>query len=668
VRIAGLLMCTLLMVKGVCYASDRVVLKDSLDGKTSGKAVGVTFSPGKNGQAAVFNAPDNSIEYPATAFATWWGRIEFDMKLTEPLSAGHTAWCLLSDVGSGGAYRGAINCQWPAGSQLLEYGIFDGTTWHWCRSNGVDWKPGVWYHVGLSYGSEGMRLDVDNKAVDSNDYRGKLAVGPKKLGMHDSVFSTPPVMIDDFVSYRMPYDLKVSNYLVLPVKDGWLDDVTINYEVETACTARMDVLDTSGALVAKLVDERKLPQGEQNLSWDGGGLPDGEYIIRLAAKSPSGSKELREAIQIDNRWRWKKAGNPFKNFFAKGTFFFCESDSWYNKTHIDDPTAAKSYYERTMKDLAEHGFNLVNPYWTPVDHRQMMLDAAQKHGIKVIVHLQEINSWIWSDSRANIFDLSEDVIKDVRHHPAVVGYYIVDEPAANANVIQRAVFAKRALETIDPKHPSFSCLIGGYEEILDTVDYQVMLIDVYPLVLGWSGDFSGYIGELERAKKNVGNRQFWMTPQVFGKPKVWKIPTPEEIRAQAWLALAYGAKGFMHFIYQSTTSIQGESLQGLVDMNLNQMDGRLDELEQFNADLDKLSPTLLSLRPAEFATPEVPEPVVIKAFTGNKNGRYVILVNKDTKNEVVFDWTGAANDVLTGEKIGSQILLGPGGGKVLKLR
>ena len=68
----------------------------------------------------------------------------------------------------------------------------------------------------------------------------------------------------------------------------------------------------------------------------------------------------------------RKTEDRFSNFFAKGAFYFNENDSMVNKTHIDDSTVAQAYYDRTMKDLAGHGFNLVTVYWTPVDHRKMV--------------------------------------------------------------------------------------------------------------------------------------------------------------------------------------------------------------------------------------------------------------------------------------------------------
>lgn len=368
----------------------------------------------------------------------------------------------------------------------------------------------------------------------------------------------------------------------------------------------------------------------------------------------------------------KKTENRFSNFFAKGVFFINENDSMVNRTYIDDPKAAQSYYDRAMKHLAGAGFNLVTVYWTPVDHRKMVLDSAQKYGLEVIVHLPEIASMIQLGHQVNLFDFAEHTTRALRDHPALAGYYIADEPLVKPEVVVRAELARLALEVSDPKHPSLLCLAdvdGKYEDVLTTVNVPVLLVDSYPVVSNWSGDFSGYVEQLQRGQRNAGDRPLWIIPQVFGEAKMWKTPTPEEVRAEVWLALAHGAKGFIHFMYQSTTSNGEEWIRGLVDMDLNPIDGRLHELKQLNADLDSLAPTLLSLHAAEFTPPQVSDAVVARAFLDAKGTRYVILANTDVKNPATFVWTGVATtDVLTGKKIRSQISLVPGGGKVMKLQ
>ena len=391
-----------------------------------------------------------------------------------------------------------------------------------------------------------------------------------------------------------------------------------------------------------------------------GGLPP--------SSMPPTSKYDNFVVRTPHRQR----ETHFGQCFARGVFFFNENDSLVSKTRIADPQAAQDYYARAMKDLAEHGFNLAIVYWTPVDHRKIMLDSAQQHGIKVVLHLPEIASMIRSSEQVNMHDYTERVTRGLRSHPAVAGYYIFDEPLVEPGKIVRAELARLALEVSDPEHPSLACIAdvaGQYENVLSTLQLPTLLVDAYPLVNDWSGDFSEHVVQLQRAQRLAGDRPLWIAPQVFGKLNRWKNPTRAEIRVQIWLAIAHGAKGFMHFIYQSTTGAEGDAIQGLVDSNLDPIDGRLDELKRINADLARLSPTLLTLRPMDLRLPDVPDAVVARAFSGMPFTRYVVLANKDVKQKTRFIWNGVtATDVLTGKEVGSQIELAAGDGKLLQLQ
>lgn len=652
------------------YAADQLVSRDDLDGSSLGSARGITYTVGRSGQCAVLDAAADTIEYPAERFAQKAGRIEFDVCLTKPLTVERPIWCLFSDVGASGSHYGAINVHWRDKPCQFEYAIFDGSQHHWCYAKDFDWQPGVWHHVALIYGALGMSLEIDGKLQDHNDYTGGLASSNKRVGWHDAYVNAPPVMVDNFRTYSTSSDyLDVSGPLLSPNGDGLLDTCTISYGLADSSTVTLAVVDKNGKSVAKLIDGKQSDAGEYTGSWDGKGIADGQYSIVM---SIAGRKQFRQPIMVDRHWKWTKPAPAFNNFFALGTWYFWEDDASYIKRYTSDMGKVKSYYEQTMKDLADHGFNLIVPVWTPHDHRRLQLDTAAKYGIKAIVHMDEINSVVSTGvlpENKNMFQVAEDAIKGVKNHPAVAGYYIIDEPNNSPDMANRIASAKLALETVDPSHPGFSCLLSNYEDLLKTVDYQVLMVDIYPLSPNWSGDWSGYIAQLERGQKNAENRPLWVIMQAFGKPNnSWMIPNAEQIRAQVWLALAHGAKGVLYFIYQSTTGFQGEWLQGLVDMNLKPMDGRLAEVGHINADITKLAPILLKLKPTELDLPVMNDSIVAKPFTDPSGARYAIVVNKDVKQSVAVKWTGAPpTDMLTGLRTRSLLILKPGEGRLLRL-
>lgn len=663
---------TLLLIGSVACCGDSLLYQDNFDGSTTGKASGVTFVAGKDGQAVLLDSPTDFVEFPATCFDPVAGRIEFDIQATQPIKAQHKTYALLSDTGAGTASHGGLNLLWWENTNELQYGIFNHATggWNWCHSKGFDFQQGKWYRISISYGPGGMKLEVDGQLLESNPYAGVLLASAKKFGYYDGYVVAPPAMIDNFKTYRGAADyLRVSNYVLSPNGDGLFDNCVVTYGVADKATVTVSVIDAGGKVAAHMVKGKETEPGAYDVNWTGGRLRDGYYTIELAMASAAGQRKLSQKVRIDSRHKrptatWKQ------DYFPTGVWYYYDALSGAKFAANDKPKEIAAYYDKTLRDLSEHGVDMIVFCWVPKTYRKLLLDTAHKYNIKGLVALDDVTTMINTgkpEDQMDIFDLAANSISDIKDHPAVAGWYICDEPQSNDELVKRITDAKNALEAVDPKHPSFSCLLGGYEKILTAVDYRVLLVDIYVLWEKWDGNMDGYIGELARGQRNAGDRPLWIIPQIFGKAGTWKTPTAEECRAQVWLALAHGAKGFIYFIYQSTPD--GEFLQGMVDMELKPMDGRYAEIARINADIKKLSPVLLGLKAADFAVPAKSESVLAKPFVDASGVRYVILASKDTKRRAVVRWEGdPATDVLTGSSAGSVITLEPGAGRLLKLR
>lgn len=661
---------TVLAVPGGSAPGQQLLLHDYLNGTTAGASQGLEWVDGVEGQAARLDSPADGILYPADAFAERAGRIELDLRLNADVSKPHPAWTLLSDIGAAASHPGAINVLWREDSGALEYAIFDGGQHHWCISTTTEWEPGRWYHIALTYGPEGMSLEVDGKVEARNTWTGGLASTGKQIGWDDAWNDAPPVDVDNLRTTRslLPR-LEARPEVIYALKAGGAQPAEIEYELPEDALVRLDVLDESSRMKKRLVDRQNQQAGEHQLSWDGSGLPDGVYTLSLIAESDSGSFRRDVPIAINRRHPWAPRRGQLDRFFPTGVWYFWESNATYINQQMDDERAVRAYYEQTLQQLADHNVNLVVANWTPPQHRKMMLDIADRLGIRVIVHLSEINSAITGTAhdRARMFDVAREAVEQVGRHPAAVGYYIIDEPSNTPEMAGRIRLARVALEAIDPERPAFSCLLGSYEKLLETVDYRVLVIDLYPVGPNWNGDWSGYIAGLQRGQANAGDRPLWVILQAFGKPGSWKVPEPEEIRAQVWMALAHGAKGIIYFIYQSTTGIQGEWLQGMVDMDLNVPDGRLAEAGRLNSDIQILAPVLMRLKPTSFDVPDLPEGVLAKPFTDGSS-RYLFLVNTNTAQSARPS-LGAlrGTDVLSSTQVREAVDLQPGGGRLLRL-
>src|SRR4051812_8096014 len=53
----------------------------------------------------------------------------------------------------------------------------------------------------------------------------------------------------------------------------------------------------------------------------------------------------------------------------------------------EDPATAAKQYDRDFADMAAHGINCAVVPNTPPLHHKPLLDAAQKHGLKLIIEL-----------------------------------------------------------------------------------------------------------------------------------------------------------------------------------------------------------------------------------------------------------------------------------------
>jgi hypothetical protein len=653
-------------------SANELLFSDGFNGRTFGKATDVEFVPVGKQSVAFLATPSSTIEYPVGCFDNDSGRIELEVQFTQQLTANHKFWTLISDVGSGGSHPGAINIHWRDNSKKLEFMIYDGQKHHSCISQTTDWKLGKWYRLAFQYGRPGMLLEVDGKKEDANPYTAPLSVTAKKLGYHDEVVEAPPVMVRNFKTYRVHVDsLSVNPPIFTPNGDGLTDECTIGFTVATYSKVTLDILDSKGKVVQQLLKREKMDQGNKVIAWNGRNTSSGAYQIRLTAETGKVIRKLTQPVKVDLRWKWSEVKPMATDFFPIGAWYFWEDDASYIHTHVDDPAVAKAYYESTLKQLGEHGINLIMADWTPHDHRQMMLDAAQRNSVKAILHLDEVNDFVANNKIENgyqLFDVAEKAIRPYKNHPALAAYYIIDEPWNTPDQTERIAFAKKVLEAMDPKHPGLSCLLNAYEETLKRVDYQALVVDIYPIGRDWKGgDLSAFAKEAERGRKNAGTRPLWVILQAFGTRGGWQVPNPTEVEAQVWLSLAAGAKGIMYFMYQSTTSKQGEWIDGWVDMDMKPKGDRLEAIGKINAMVKQLSPDLLKLQPGAFQMPILPDSVYANGFKDAAGGRYIIVANKSTTTAASIPWTGEAVDMLSGEKLSTTVELAPGKGRVLKL-
>jgi hypothetical protein len=218
----------------------------------------------------------------------------------------------------------------------------------------------------------------------------------------------------------------------------------------------------------------------------------------------------------------------------------------------------------TLTDFIEvknAGFNLLHDYRfeganQPIDIKiaHEYLTSAQKNGFKIFMGINR--QWI----KKKQFDYITRWIRELMTSPALLTWYLCDEPEYQGIDLQRLKELNRLVKGIDSYHPS-SILISSPEKYSQEAKISdILWIDPYPL---GKGPLTIVADRVKSARIVAGsNRPVWTVLQAFsplykeylknrnkalqvnGKPKE---PTPEETRFMAFSALAAGSNGLLWY-------------------------------------------------------------------------------------------------------------------------
>jgi hypothetical protein len=333
------------------------------------------------------------------------------------------------------------------------------------------------------------------------------------------------------------------------------------------------------------------------------------------------------------------------------------------------------------------------------------LDNCQAAGLKAIVSDNRLSNYDWKNvdpakARENV----TAVIKQVRNHPAVYGYYLRDEPSAD--------FFKGlaiASDVIKEQHPGawpYINLFPNYAEPwqLATPDYQtyldkfievckppVLSYDHYALYQG-GGFNEAYFVNLEQMRALAAKNKipFWNIVLSVGCLN-FRECSQTDLRFEVYTSLAYGARGIAYFTY--FTPEVGNFRMAPIDQFGHETQ-TWQWMRNVNLQVGKLAPTLLKLKsdrayhfgkvPKGCAGPDensliksAPGNLLVGDFTHEDGTRYVLCVNKDfnanlvlqpqfrqpvSKIQIVSPYSG---QLVPFE--GEQCWLAPGQGMLLKL-
>ena len=221
-----------------------------------------------------------------------------------------------------------------------------------------------------------------------------------------------------------------------------------------------------------------------------------------------------------------------------------------------------------------NGFNMISPYQKimpeTLNERRAYMDRCAEIGMKVHYNLLSVSggggvgSKIEGLSDEEKHDRLVNEILTFRDHPALLAWYISDEP--NGNNIPPEILEEiyRTVREHDPWHPVSMVFMAPfissrkYADALDIVMADPYPVPVMPLTL--VGNITGQL-----KKEFYGKKPVWIAQQSFGGGELWdREPTSQEIRSMTWQSIIKGATGIQYFVRQGpnyfpkSTAVWGE--------------------------------------------------------------------------------------------------------------
>jgi len=202
-----------------------------------------------------------------------------------------------------------------------------------------------------------------------------------------------------------------------------------------------------------------------------------------------------------------------------------------------------------------------------------------------------------------------DLVSDISDRPAVIGHYVVDEPAAA--LFPNIGTITHLLGEIDPNryiynnlHPNWApmTILGGtYQDYVDqyfsNCFSNVLMVDNYCLMgTGGSGaneDPAYFYSNMQTMRDEAfkNNVPFWSI--ILSMPHyMYAVPTFGNMALQAYGSLAYGSRGLGYFCY--FTNSNPASYLGPIDVSGNKT-ATWDMVEAVNSEIAALAPTINSL-------------------------------------------------------------------------
>lgn len=298
------------------------------------------------------------------------------------------------------------------------------------------------------------------------------------------------------------------------------------------------------------------------------------------------------------------------------------------------------YCDGSFGSLAEeesmYGFNMISPYWsratirTPEELAQVkdLMDRCASVGVKVVYHIERACVNLKGQA---LEDVIRPEIEMFRDHPALLAWYIADEPEYHSVTADQLQDVYQMVKKHDPWHPIGVCIADLRHMPKFTPSMDFIMSDAYPIP---HMPVTRVADSMDRARKGTnGTMPVWDIPQVFGGGEFWfREPTAGEVRVMTYLALIHGATGIENFVRRPPLGNPNSPVLW-------------NECRNLAMEISQLAPAVLSHDAAPVVTTDKPE-VHARALL-DRGVLYVLAANSLTQPQAVQirvdqDYTGKA--------------------------
>jgi len=207
------------------------------------------------------------------------------------------------------------------------------------------------------------------------------------------------------------------------------------------------------------------------------------------------------------------------------------------------------------------GFNTISPFQSndpeTLDERRAYMDRCAELGMKVHYQLLSVAGGggvadggevgADADETGDQEDLLRKEVMAFRDHPALLAWYISDEPTGHNTPPQALERSYRTVRELDPYHPVTIVFMAPtraheYAGVMD-----VVMTDPYPIPHNPPASVADAVTAITQVFGP--DKPVWLVPQAFGGNEDWtREPTAGEQRVMTFLGIVEGATGIQYFV------------------------------------------------------------------------------------------------------------------------